>query len=230
MDSPRRQRRAARSRRRSTIPRGTKQTPRETYRPPVGRPVRSVATVGGGTGEEAADHAGQSVDGDGAGAPGRAPAARPSRLPPAGVARTSTAASITATRPGAATEETAAGERRSASPATTARVGHHRRPTARPERWPASDSPDGPRPHRAGRRDACSRLRAAGSALGLSYRRRVREPSRVQKLPRLSCSRSMASNSALKLPIPNPSEPCRSMNSKNRVGRSPSGLVKICSR
>jgi hypothetical protein len=51
-----------------------------------------------------------------------------------------------------------------------------------------------------------------------------------QRLPRASCSRSMASKSALKLPLPKPSEPCRSMSSKNTVGRSPSGLVKICSR
>src|SRR5215469_11257363 len=51
-----------------------------------------------------------------------------------------------------------------------------------------------------------------------------------QKLPRRSCSRSMASNSALKFPLPKPSEPCRSMNSKKTVGRSPIGLVKICSR
>jgi non-specific serine/threonine protein kinase len=50
------------------------------------------------------------------------------------------------------------------------------------------------------------------------------------RLPRRSCSRSIASNSAWKLPLPKPSEPCRSMNSKNTVGRSPTGLVKICSR
>ena len=55
-------------------------------------------------------------------------------------------------------------------------------------------------------------------------------PDRLQKLPRLACSRSIASNSAWKLPLPKPSEPCRSMNSKNTVGRSPMGLVKICSR
>ena len=53
---------------------------------------------------------------------------------------------------------------------------------------------------------------------------------RPQRLPRLSCSRSIASKSALKLPLPKPSEPCRSMSSKKTVGRSPSGLVKICSR
>ena len=52
----------------------------------------------------------------------------------------------------------------------------------------------------------------------------------AQRLPRRSCSRSIASNSALKLPLPKPSEPCRSMSSKNTVGRSCTGLVKICSR
>ena len=36
---------------------------------------------------------------------------------------------------------------------------------------------------------------------------------RSHRLPRASCSRSIASNSALKLPLPKPSEPCRSMNS-----------------
>jgi predicted ATPase/DNA-binding CsgD family transcriptional regulator len=50
------------------------------------------------------------------------------------------------------------------------------------------------------------------------------------RLPRSSCSRSIALNRAWKLPLPKPSEPCRSMNSKNTVGRSPIGLVKICSR
>ena len=50
------------------------------------------------------------------------------------------------------------------------------------------------------------------------------------RLPRLACSRSIASNSALKLPLPNPSEPCRSISSKNTVGRSCTGWVKICSR
>ena len=50
------------------------------------------------------------------------------------------------------------------------------------------------------------------------------------RLPRRSCSRSMASNSALKLPLPKPRDPCRSISSKNTVGRSPIGLVKICSR
>jgi predicted ATPase/DNA-binding CsgD family transcriptional regulator len=72
--------------------------------------------------------------------------------------------------------------------------------------------------------------------LGVTSRLRLAEwlrdglPVAAYRLPRSSCSRSIASNSALKFPLPNPSEPCRSMNSKNTVGRSPIGLVKICSR
>jgi hypothetical protein len=49
-------------------------------------------------------------------------------------------------------------------------------------------------------------------------------------LPRSACSRSIASNRALKLPSPKPRAPWRSMISKNSVGRSPTGFVKICSR
>src|SRR5690606_12475484 len=55
-------------------------------------------------------------------------------------------------------------------------------------------------------------------------------PGRPQRFPRRACSRSIASNSALKLPLPKPSEPCRSIISQNTVGRSWTGLVKICSR
>jgi hypothetical protein len=43
------------------------------------------------------------------------------------------------------------------------------------------------------------------------------------RFPRRSCSRSMASNSALKLPSPKPRAPWRSMTSKKTVGRSPTG-------
>ena len=50
------------------------------------------------------------------------------------------------------------------------------------------------------------------------------------RLPRSACSRSMASNSALKLPSPKPRAPWRSITSRKTVGRSPIGLVKICSR
>lgn len=55
-------------------------------------------------------------------------------------------------------------------------------------------------------------------------------PSAGQRLPRFSCSRSIASKRALKLPLPKPIEPCRSIISKKTVGRSWTGLVKICSR
>src|SRR4051812_3277341 len=50
------------------------------------------------------------------------------------------------------------------------------------------------------------------------------------RLPRRACSRSIASNSDLKFPSPNPREPCRSITSKNTVGRSSIGCVKICRR
>src|SRR5690242_16363594 len=52
----------------------------------------------------------------------------------------------------------------------------------------------------------------------------------LYSVPRRACSRSMASNSALKFPFPKLREPCRSMTSKKSVGRSSTGLVKICSR
>ena len=52
----------------------------------------------------------------------------------------------------------------------------------------------------------------------------------AHRLPRLACSRSIASNSALKLPTPKPREPWRSMISKKKVGRSWTGRVKICRR
>ena len=54
--------------------------------------------------------------------------------------------------------------------------------------------------------------------------------STTHKFPRRSCSSSSASNSALKLPLPNDCEPRRQMISKNSVGRSCSGLVKSCSK
>src|SRR5262249_313464 len=49
-------------------------------------------------------------------------------------------------------------------------------------------------------------------------------------VPRRACSRSIASNSALKFPLPKLREPRRWITSKNSVGRSSTGLVKICSR
>src|SRR5438876_3492482 len=50
------------------------------------------------------------------------------------------------------------------------------------------------------------------------------------KLPRAACSRSIASNSALKLPLPKLFAPLRWMISKKSVGRSSTGFVKICNR
>ena len=52
----------------------------------------------------------------------------------------------------------------------------------------------------------------------------------AQRLPRRACSRSIASNSALKLPSPKPRAPWRSITSKNSVGRSCTVFVKIWSR
>lgn len=54
--------------------------------------------------------------------------------------------------------------------------------------------------------------------------------SAAHRFPRRSCSRSIASNSALKFPLPKPIDPCRSIISKKTVGRSWTGFVKICSR
>jgi hypothetical protein len=48
-------------------------------------------------------------------------------------------------------------------------------------------------------------------------------------VPRFSCSRSIETKSALKLPFPNDRLPLRWMISKKTVGRSCSGLVKIWS-
>lgn len=50
------------------------------------------------------------------------------------------------------------------------------------------------------------------------------------KLPLKACSPSMASNKALKFPLPKLLAPFRCMISKNKVGLSSSGLVKICKR
>src|SRR5689334_4621098 len=59
--------------------------------------------------------------------------------------------------------------------------------------------------------------------------RTLRDPS-AHRFPRFSCSRSIASKSALKLPSPKPRAPWRSISSKKIVGLSPRGAVKICSR
>ena len=53
---------------------------------------------------------------------------------------------------------------------------------------------------------------------------------RPQRFPRSACSRSIASKSALKFPIPKPREPWRSMTSKKSVGRSWTIFVKSWSR
>ncbi len=52
----------------------------------------------------------------------------------------------------------------------------------------------------------------------------------ADRFPRRACSRSIASKSALKFPIPKPREPWRSMTSKNSVGRSWTIFVKSWSR
>ena len=54
--------------------------------------------------------------------------------------------------------------------------------------------------------------------------------SNTYKLPLKSCSLSIASNRALKLPAPNDLAPLRWMISKNNVGLSSTGLVNICSK
>ena len=75
---------------------------------------------------------------------------------------------------------------------------------------PRRPGPDVPRPSRRPRRWSVASLAERGARDQASP-----EPhdSAGQRLPRASCSRSIASNSALKLPLPKPSEPCRSMNS-----------------
>ena len=74
-----------------------------------------------------------------------------------------------------------------------------------------------------------SRLRVRHHAL-IGRRRFRRRGSLAYRFPRFSCSRSIASNSALKLPTPKPREPWRSMISKKNVGRSWTGRVKIWRR
>ena len=49
-------------------------------------------------------------------------------------------------------------------------------------------------------------------------------------VPLASCSRSIASNNALKFPLPKLLAPLRWMISKNMVGRSKTGLVNSCSK
>ena len=79
--------------------------------------------------------------------------------------------------------------------------------------------------------DEQRRAAAVRADLDVPLRGDVAEPGVThQRFPLRSCSRSIASNRALKLPSPKPREPWRSMISKKIVGLSPSGLVKICSR
>src|SRR6185312_7957913 len=70
----------------------------------------------------------------------------------------------------------------------------------------------------------------AEDAVPLGGQRAQAVVKRHYKFPRTACSRSMASNRARKLPLPKPRLPWRSMISKNSVGRSSTGLEKICSR
>ncbi len=63
-------------------------------------------------------------------------------------------------------------------------------------------------------------IRARGDRLFALAQRMLRDVDRAYRFPRLSCSRSIASKSALKLPTPKPREPWRSMISKKNVGRS----------
>ena len=52
----------------------------------------------------------------------------------------------------------------------------------------------------------------------------------VHRLPRFSCSLSMASKRLLKFPAPNPEKLLRWIISMKTVGRSSNGLVKSCSK
>src|SRR5579883_394638 len=60
-------------------------------------------------------------------------------------------------------------------------------------------------------------------ALGRQAARRSDEADKLHNVPLISCSRSIASNSALKFPLPKLLEPWRSIISKKTVGRSSTG-------
>ena len=115
-------------------------------------------------------------------------------------------------RPGRSRCQRARGRARAAGPAAA---------RGRGRGGPAGRDPRARALRRSDRRAARRRLHAG---LRLS----TQAPS--YRFPRLACSRSIASNSALKFPLPNPCDPCRSISSKNTVGRSWTGWVKICSR
>ena len=86
-------------------------------------------------------------------------------------------------------------------------------------------------PRRGGRAaPAGARLLPLGRRDSLHPRGARRSSTRSQRFPRSACSRSIASNSALKFPIPKPREPWRSMTSKKSVGRSWTIFVKSWSR
>src|ERR671924_263799 len=71
---------------------------------------------------------------------------------------------------------------------------------------------------------------AVGAELRVPLARQLSELVIPHRFPLLSCSRSIASKSALKLPSPKPRAPCRSITSKKSVGRSCAVFVKIWSR
>ena len=74
----------------------------------------------------------------------------------------------------------------------------------------------GPLDLRPGRR----RRTASGVCAVADPRERIRDLRANYKFPRSACSRSIASNRALKLPSPKPCAPWRSITSKKSVGRS----------
>ena len=81
--------------------------------------------------------------------------------------------------------------------------------------------------------DLLGQQRAVVAELDVPLARDVAEAlveGHLEVSPRSACSRSIASNSALKLPSPKPRAPWRSITSKKSVGRSCAVLVKICSR
>src|SRR4030095_10564675 len=71
---------------------------------------------------------------------------------------------------------------------------------------------------------------AVGAELRVPLARQLSQPVVPHRFPLLSCSRSIASKSALKFPSPKPRAPCRSITSRKRVGRSEGGVVQICRR
>ncbi len=83
-----------------------------------------------------------------------------------------------------------------------------------------------PRPAAGAGPDACGSQTCKASCLSFY----VQSFMLAYRFPRMPCSRSIASNSALKFPLPKLRPPLRWIISKNTVGRSSTGRVKICSR